>query len=110
MCTKETEIVLKRDFFPWNEENTPPHEFLKKVRETQGEKSGEFLESLLDQDLVPNFRPKSPCKCPKLAKPADTQNTQITSKQGTSNSENTQGRQNINDIIPITVRKMQAQA
>ena len=57
--TRDRNCIEKR-YFPWNEENTPPHKFLKKVRETQGEKSGEVLESLLDQDLVPNFRPKSP--------------------------------------------------
>ena len=83
---------------------------MKKVGETHREKSREFLELLLDQDLVPNFRPKSPCKCPKLTKPADSYNNQITSKQGASNFDNTQGRQNINDNIPITVGKMQAQA
>ena len=27
---------IEKGYFPWNEENTPPHEFLKKVRETQG--------------------------------------------------------------------------
>ena len=40
----------------------------------------EFLESLLDQDLEPNFRPKSPCKCPKLAKAVDKQKAQPASK------------------------------
>ena len=71
---KRDRNCIEKRFFPWNEENTPSHEFFKKVRETQWEKSREFLESLLDHDLVPNFRPKSPCKCPKLAKPADSQN------------------------------------
>ena len=44
-------------FLPWSKENTPPPEFLKKVKETQGERSKEYLESILDQDLEPNFRP-----------------------------------------------------
>ena len=100
---------IQKRYFPWNEENTPLHKFLKKVRETQGEKCRKFLELLLDQDLVPNFRPKSPCKCSKLAKPANGQNIQISSKQGDSNSDNTQDRQNIDGNIPITVRKMLVQ-
>ena len=52
-------------FLPWSKENTPPPMFLKKVKETQGERS------ILDQNLEPNFRPKPPCKCPKLAKLTD---------------------------------------
>ena len=32
------------------------------------EKSKEFFKSILDQDLEPNFRPKQPCGCPKIAK------------------------------------------
>ena len=103
---KRDSNCIEKRYFPWNEENTPPHSFMKKVRETQRDKFREFLESLLD-DLVPNSRPKSLCKCPKLA---NSQNAQISSKQGTSNSDNTQGRQNINDNISITVRKMQVQA
>ena len=41
----------KKSFLPWSEENTPPPTFLKKVKETQGKRSEEFLESILDQDL-----------------------------------------------------------
>ena len=48
----------KKSFLPWSKENTPPPTFLKKVKETQGERLKEFLESILDQDLEPNFRPK----------------------------------------------------
>ena len=63
MCIKADRNCIEKRYFPCNnEENTPPHEFLKKVRETQGEKSKEFLETLLDQSLVPNFRPNSPCE------------------------------------------------
>ena len=63
----------EKSFIPWSEENTPPPAFLKRVRETQTNKSKGFLEFILDQDLEPNFRPKQPCKCPKLAKLADSQ-------------------------------------
>ena len=56
----------EKRFLPWSEKNPPPPEFLKKVKETQGERSKEFLESILDQDLEPNFRPEPPCKCPKI--------------------------------------------
>ena len=48
----------EKSFIPWREENTPPPAFLKRVRETQTKKSKEFLESIFDQDLEPNFRPK----------------------------------------------------
>ena len=57
----------EKRFLPWSKENTAPPEFLRKVRETQGERSKEFLESILDQGLEPNFRPKPPCKYPELA-------------------------------------------
>ena len=50
----------KKSFLPWSEENTPPPTFLKKVKETQGERSKEFLESILNQNLETNFRPKPP--------------------------------------------------
>ena len=61
----------EKQFFPWSEENTPPPEFLRIVRETQGKRNKEFLESLLNQELIPNFRPKSPCKHPNIAKLVD---------------------------------------
>ena len=76
---KDRKCSEKR-FLLWSEENTPPPEFLKKVRglEETGQKN--FLESILDQDLEPNFSPKLRCKCPKLAKLADKQTTQETNK------------------------------
>ena len=88
----------------------PLPEFLRKVRETQGQRSKEFLESLLDQDLEPNFRPKSPCKCPNLAKIGNQQEAKPAIKHKASTSNSSQGRQNTNDNIPITVRNMQVQA
>ena len=41
----------------------PPPEFLKKVRETQKQKTKDFLSILLNQDLEPKFQPKT-CVCP----------------------------------------------
>ena len=63
----------EKTFISWNEDNTPPSSFLKRVRETQNKASKEFLESVLDQDLEPNFRPKHPCACPKVARLSDSQ-------------------------------------
>ena len=58
----------EKSFIPWSKENTLHFAFLKRVKETQTKKSKDFLESGLDQDLEPNFRPKYPCRCPKVAK------------------------------------------
>ena len=63
----------EKKFIPWSEENTPPPAFLKRVRETQTKKSKEFLESILDQALEPNVRPKHPCRWPKVAKLSDNE-------------------------------------
>ena len=41
----------------------PPPEFLKKGKDTQRQGTKEFLSTLLNQDLEPNYRPKSPCSC-----------------------------------------------
>ena len=51
----------------------PPPAFMKSVRETQTKNSKEFLEAILDHDFEPNFRPKDPCRCPKVAKMSDSQ-------------------------------------
>ena len=79
---------------------------MKRVKETQGENSKEFFESILDQDLEPNFRPKQPCKCPKLAKLANSQWTKELHLQMTTTSDN---RETVNDNIPLTIRNMEAQ-
>ena len=97
----------KKSFIPWSEENTPPPAFLKRVKETQAENPIEFLESILDRDLESNFRPKQPCKCPKLAKLANSQWTKELNLQMTTTSDN---RETINDNIPLTIRNMEAQA
>ena len=65
---KQDKHISEKSVIPWSKENTPPTAFLKTVRDTQTKKSKEFLESILDQDLEPNFRPKEPCRCPKVAK------------------------------------------
>ena len=96
----------KKSFISWIKENSPPPTFLKKVKETQGKRSKEFLKSILDTDLEPNFRPKPPCKCPKLAKLANIQLTKEINMQMVPNSDN---RQTVNDNIPSTIRKRQAQ-
>ena len=103
---KDRHCCEKR-FIPWSEENTPPPAFLKTVKETQGKNSKEFLKSILDQDLEPNFRPKQPCKCPKLDKLANSQLTKELNLQMATTSEN---MENVNDNIPLTVRNMEAQA
>ena len=38
-------------FIPWSEHNKPPSSFLKRLRDTQGTPSKEFLETLVDQKL-----------------------------------------------------------
>ena len=68
---KQNKYSSDKSFIPWSKENTPPPAFLKRLRETQTKKSKEFLESILDQDLEPHFRPKHPCRCPKVAKLSD---------------------------------------
>ena len=95
---------MRKSFIPWCEENTPPPAFLKRVRETQTKKSKEFLESILDQDLEPNFRPKQPCKCPKIARPSDSQFVQDSKLKMTTNYKET-----TQDNIPLTVWNMEMQ-
>ena len=38
------------------------------MRETQRHGTKEFLGTLLNQDLEPNFWPKAPCACPSFSK------------------------------------------
>ena len=38
---KDRNCVEKR-FFPWRKENTPSQEFIRKVRETQGQRTKQF--------------------------------------------------------------------
>ena len=52
---KRDKKCIEKWFSPWSEENTPPPELLRKVMETQGQRNKEFLESLLNQELIPKF-------------------------------------------------------
>ena len=54
----------EKTFIPWSEHNKPPLSFLKRLRDTQNKPTKEFLESMLD-------RPKTTCKCPKIAQMSD---------------------------------------
>ena len=61
----------EKTFIPWSENNKPPSTFLKRLRETQDKPTKEFLESMLVRNLEANFRPKTACKCPKIAQMSD---------------------------------------
>ena len=66
MFFDRTNTPMKKTFSPWNEDNKTPSSFLKRVRETQTQATKDVLESVLDQNVEPNFRPKHPCACPKI--------------------------------------------
>ena len=63
-------------------------ELLMKVRETQ-QATTNFLNSIMKQELKPNYRPKAPCSCPSFklnrnpeehnAPPTNTNNDTLTS-------------------------------
>ena len=111
MYIKEIGIALKKRFFLWTRRIHFLQNFEERLGRPKDREQKEFLESLLDQGLEPNFKPKSPCKCPKLAKIVDKQKAQLASKHKAPNSDSSQERQTTtNDNIPMTVRKMQAQA
>ena len=61
----------EKTFIPQSDHNKSPSSFLKRLRDTQGTPSKEFLEMLVDRNLDENFRPKTPCKCPKVTKMSD---------------------------------------
>ena len=61
----------EKTFIPWSDHSKPPSSFLKRLRDTQGTPSKEFLETLVDRNLDENFRPKTPCNCPKVTKMSD---------------------------------------
>ena len=68
---KQDKNSSEKIFIPWSEDNKHPSSFFKRVRETQTKATKTFLESLLDQKVEPNFTPKHPCACPKVAKLSD---------------------------------------
>ena len=61
---KKDKNNVEKQFFPLSDKNTPPPELLKKGRETQRQRTKEFLGTLLNQDLEPNFWPKTPLPAP----------------------------------------------
>ena len=63
----------EKTFIPWSEDYKPPSSFLKRHRETQGKPSRDFLESGVDKNLEPIYRPRHYCTCPKVVKLSDMQ-------------------------------------
>ena len=61
----------EKTFIPWSEHSKPTSSFLRRLRYSQGTPTKEFLETLVDRDLDEHFRPKIPCKCPKIARMSD---------------------------------------
>ena len=88
----------EKTFIPCSEDNKPPSSFLKRVNETQKKTSKEFLESVLDQELQPNLRPKHPFTCPKVARMSDNQDTELKMTKEMDG-----------DNIPLTERTMETQ-
>ena len=70
---KQDKNSSEKAFIPWRKDNKPPSSFLKRVRETQKKTSKEFLETVLDQKIQPNFRPKHSGTCPNIATMSDNQ-------------------------------------
>ena len=68
---KQDKHSNEKTFIPWSDHNKLSSSFLKRLRDTQGTPSKEFLETLVDRNLDKNFRPKTPCKCPKVTKMSD---------------------------------------
>ena len=63
----------EKTFIPWTEDHKHPSSFLKRLKETQGKPSRDFLESVMDQNLEPNYRPRHYCTCPNVARLSDIQ-------------------------------------
>ena len=87
-------------FIPWSEDNKPPSSFLKRLRDTQGIPSKEFLETLVDRNLDENFTPKTPCKCPKIASMSDREVIMDAKERKTDNATETQARPPRRNPIP----------
>ena len=67
------------------------------------------LEVILDQDFKFNFRPKQPCKYPKVAKLVNSQLTRDLNLQAPTTSDNRETVP-IDGNIPVTVRNLETQA
>ena len=63
----------EKTFIPWCEDCKPPSSFLMRLKETQGKPSRDFLQSVVDQNVEPNFRSRHNCTCPKVARLSDIQ-------------------------------------
>ena len=91
----------EKRFFPWGEENTPPQEFLRKVREPQGKEQTNFRITL-EPSFSTQLLAKSPCKCPNFAK--------LVSKHKAPNSDSSQDKHvTTDDNISVMVAKIPAQ-
>ena len=82
----------EKTFIPWNDHNKPPSCFLKRLRDTQGTPSKEILETLVDRNLNENFRPKTPYKCPKIARMLDREVIMDEKQRKMDNGTETQAR------------------
>ena len=82
----------EKTFIPWSDHNKPPSSFLKRLRDTQGTPSKEFLETIVDRNLDKSFRPKTPCKCPKVAKMLDREVIMDAKQRKTDTVTETQAR------------------
>ena len=58
----------EKTFIPWSDHNKPPSSFLKRLRDTQGTTSKEFLEMLVGRNLDENSDLRSLVNAPKLQK------------------------------------------
>ena len=63
----------EKTFIPWSEDHKPPSSFLMRLRETLDKPSRDFLQSVVDKNLEPSYRPRHYCTCPKVAKLSDIQ-------------------------------------
>ena len=90
----------EKTFIPWNDHNKPPSSFLKQLRDTQGTPSKELLGMLVDRNLDENFRPKTPCKCPKVTKMSDREVIMDAKQRRTDKATETQARPSAWNPIP----------
>ena len=90
----------EKKFIPWTDHNKPPSSFLKRLRDTQGTPSKEFLETIVGRNLDENFRPKTPCKCPKVANMLDREMIINAKQRKMDNVTETQARPQTWNPIP----------
>ena len=69
------------------------------MRETQRQRTKDFLGTLLNQDLEPNFRPKAACTCPSFSK---LTNSQEASRPGNSQEGHNAPPDNIITSVRMT--------